>query len=137
MAAGLGILGGIGGAFVGGWVANQGQERRFERERAAAIQDLRIDAYGAVLESGQKVVLDFQSEASDAEQKAALAALFAAEARVALIGGTPEVRLWAQKVREALTEPASTPIEQQIADYVQAVNTFLRVSREEIANSQE
>jgi Methylmalonyl-CoA mutase len=39
LAAGLGVLGGIAGAFIGGYVANEGQERRFEKERAAAEQD--------------------------------------------------------------------------------------------------
>jgi hypothetical protein len=41
----LGLLGGIGGAFVGGSVANEGQQQRFENERAAQIQDVRKDAY--------------------------------------------------------------------------------------------
>ena len=46
LAAVVGVIGGIGGAYIGGAVANEGQETRFERERAAALQDLRMDTYG-------------------------------------------------------------------------------------------
>ena len=41
LAAVLGLLGGIGGAAVGGYVANKGQGQRFEEERAARIRDVR------------------------------------------------------------------------------------------------
>jgi hypothetical protein len=137
LAAVVGVLGGIGGALIGGYVANQGQEQRFERERAAAIQDLRIDAYGALLGTGQEVTVMFESDAPNAEKREALVRLFAAEARVALVAETPKVADAALAVREALTQPASTPIQNQIDDYVQAANTFLRVAREEIAETQD
>lgn len=44
-AAALGVLGGVGGALVGGYLANQGAEQRFEQERAAQVEDQRIEAY--------------------------------------------------------------------------------------------
>ena len=46
LAAVLGVLGGVLGALVGGWIANEGQEDRFESERKAQIQDSRIAVYG-------------------------------------------------------------------------------------------
>lgn len=45
LAAALGVLGGVGGAAIGGSVANSGQEQRFESERQAAIEDLRRTTY--------------------------------------------------------------------------------------------
>ncbi|MDQ5874067.1 MAG: hypothetical protein M3526_01635 [Actinomycetota bacterium] len=56
LAAALGVLGGVGGAFVGGSMANEGQERQFEADRAAAIQDLRIETYGNYLGTAQEVL---------------------------------------------------------------------------------
>lgn len=41
LAAGLGVLGGIGGAIVGGSLANAAQENQLESEQEAAINDLR------------------------------------------------------------------------------------------------
>jgi hypothetical protein len=137
LAAVVGVLGGIGGALIGGYVANQGQQQRFDSERAAAIQDLRIDAYGALLGTGQEVTIVFESDAPDAETRAALVRLFAAEARVALIAQTSKVADAARAVREALTQPSSAPVQKQIDDYVQAANTFLVVAREEIAETQD
>jgi hypothetical protein len=45
LSAVVGVLGGLGGALIGGFVANQGQEQRFDDERAAHIQDVRRDRY--------------------------------------------------------------------------------------------
>lgn len=49
VAAALGLLGGMGGAYIGGSVANQGQEQRFREERATRIEDSRRDTYVAYL----------------------------------------------------------------------------------------
>ena len=53
LAAVLGLLGGMGGAAVGGYVANKGQEQRFEHERATQLQDLRTDTYVKFLRAAQ------------------------------------------------------------------------------------
>jgi hypothetical protein len=45
LSAVVGVLGGLGGALIGGFVANEGQEQRFNDERAAHIQDVRRDRY--------------------------------------------------------------------------------------------
>jgi hypothetical protein len=54
VAAILGLLGGMGGAAVGGYIANQGEQQRFERERAAQIRDLRLDAYVTLLRAAER-----------------------------------------------------------------------------------
>src|SRR5919201_4887351 len=53
LAAVLGLLGGIGGAAVGGYVANKGQEQRFEEERSARIRDVRLDTYVKYLQAAE------------------------------------------------------------------------------------
>ena len=39
----------MGGALIGGFVANQGQEEQFENERMAAVQDVHREAYATYL----------------------------------------------------------------------------------------
>ena len=53
LAAILGVLGGVAGAAVGGYVANQGQERRLEAERASRMLDRRINAYVELLRAAE------------------------------------------------------------------------------------
>jgi len=50
-AAIVGLLGGVGGAFVGGWLANEKQENQFVNERADRLRELRIDAYASYLKA--------------------------------------------------------------------------------------
>jgi CHASE1-domain containing sensor protein len=54
LAAVLGLLGGMAGAAVGGYVANQGQEQRFEHERETELRDLRIDTYVKFLRAAER-----------------------------------------------------------------------------------
>lgn len=53
VAAVPGLLGGMGGAAVGGYIANQGEQQRFEHERAAEIRDLRLDTYVMLLRAAE------------------------------------------------------------------------------------
>ena len=53
LAAVLGLLGGMAGAAVGGYVANEGQEQRFEHERARELRDLRINTYVKLLRAAE------------------------------------------------------------------------------------
>jgi hypothetical protein len=158
VAAGVGVLGGIGGAFIGGYLANEGAERRFEKERAAAEQDLRREAYGTYLGTAQEVwatwlahAEEFQaadeSDASDAERdaaadaKAALNAagvrLFVAQARVRLVAKKDEVEVAAVRLRQVLVdgeEPDYSPDEwqEQTDDLEEATKAFLAAAQEDI-----
>src|SRR5215217_5975710 len=55
LAAIVGVLGGMGGAYVGGSVANKGQEQRFENEQAVRGRDLRRTAFADLLEEAAAV----------------------------------------------------------------------------------
>jgi hypothetical protein len=84
LAAVLGLLGGLGGAAVGGYVANKGQEQRFEHERATRIRDLRIDAYVNLLRAAE-------NERSNAP-RVPDSVLLTAEAEVELVARSDALR---------------------------------------------
>jgi hypothetical protein len=155
VAAGVGVLGGIGGAFIGGYLANEGAEGRFEKERAAAEQDLRREAYGAYLGTAQEVWATFLANAeelqpadeSDAAQDAAAHAqeeidaagvrLFVAQARVRLVAENDEVEDAAVRLREVLVDGEGTdyPLEEgqeQKKDLEEATKGFLAAAQEDI-----
>jgi hypothetical protein len=51
LAATVGIIGGLGGALIGGCVANQGQQEQFENERQAALVDMRREVYATYIQA--------------------------------------------------------------------------------------
>ena len=133
MAAGLGVLGGVGGAFVGGYLANEGQESRFERERVAAIQDIRIETYGTFLGTAREVLGTILAQRSRDDEAEAFVRLFAAEARVALIAESAEVENAAQAVREAATADSGGASQDELQEqYEASIDDFLDAAREEI-----
>jgi hypothetical protein len=145
LAAGLGVLGGIAGAFIGGYVANEGQERRFESERAAANQDLRREAYVTYLGTAQEVIAtelaeSVKAEPSQAAINAVAVRLYVAEARVVLVAEKDAVTDAAAALREALiigpSDVSKTHAELQ-EEYDQAADNFLAVTRDELEGSGE
>ena len=55
IAASLGVIGGVGGAIVGGALTNAGQEQQIESEREAAEEDLRRVTYAQFLAAADAV----------------------------------------------------------------------------------
>ena len=51
----IGVVGGVGGAVVGGVIANEGQEKQFEKDRAAQLQDLREQTYVKFVGAAERV----------------------------------------------------------------------------------
>jgi hypothetical protein len=143
LAAGLGVLGGIGGAFIGGYLANEGQESRFERERADAKQVLLRETYGTYIGTAQEVWATALSEGSPEEINAVAVRLFVAGARVDLVAENDKVSGAALKLRKVLTPEEGTYPEgeegerQQAADYKEATKNFLAVARDEIEETGE
>jgi hypothetical protein len=108
-------------------VANQGQEQQSESERAAAVQDLRIDAYGDYLGSAEALVTTFSLPSSQAEGRAAWVALLSAKARVALIAENPAVL---QDGADAMTQAVEN---NDPAGYEDAAENFRDAARDDIA----
>jgi hypothetical protein len=108
VAAVLGVLGGMGGALVGGSIANSGQEQRFENERRAARHDLRQDAYANYLQTAYGYLLQIQLKDSDVppsneELAARLDATVGAEAAVALYAN-PKFQALSGELTNALAQ---------------------------------
>ena len=95
----LGILGGMGGAAVGGYVANKGQER-FEQEQATQIRNLRIATYVKFLRAAQN-----EYDGQSVPDRIVLVS----EAEVVLVAPNDEVREAATLLTEMATAEKRTP----------------------------
>lgn len=92
LAAILGLLGGVGGAAVGGFVANEGQERRFEHERATETRDRRMETYVKFV----RAVEDEHFNAPTTDDRI----IRTAEAEVGLVASGPAVRQAASRLAD-------------------------------------
>jgi hypothetical protein len=146
LAAAIGVLGGVGGALVGGFAANEGQEKGFERERAAAIQDLRIKEYGTFIGTADEVALTLFANAPVDEIRQTYKRLLAAKARVFLVEtegagvGTAaySATTTLEKAVAALNNRDTDEMEHLLEDdYPGDIDHFLEVSRADIERTQE
>ena len=110
LAAAVGVIGGVGGAYVGGVVANE----QSEKERAAALQDLRRDAYGDFLGTVQELRakdIELRTDPDginrrDQDELDEIAVrLYVAKARVDLVSDSGAVEDAAAKVLDEVTDP--------------------------------
>jgi hypothetical protein len=96
LAAGLGLLGVLGGAAVGGYEANSGQRQQLEQERTTHRHDLRMATYVKFLG-----IIEAQHEHG---ARTRVTAVRAADAEVALVAPNIAIREAAAR----LTEDAET-----------------------------
>ena len=132
LAAVIGLVGGTLGAFIGGWVANEGQEQRFENERIAEIRDLRIDAYTDLLQACESAYLIPGGEArpTDIEVNERVADLTAAQARASLVTSSTEVRETARELGpDAGGCGAVSP-----SDHIAAEESFIEAAQPEVTS---
>jgi hypothetical protein len=123
-AAVVGVIGGMGGAYIGGAVANEGQETRFERERAAALQDLRMNTYGTYLQAVDSIEAKIQV---GADGQADYVRLKAAEARVSLLANA-EVSQAARRLGDSLSR--YNPDDQ--LEYLRTRGRFITLAQQEV-----
>jgi hypothetical protein len=135
LAAGLGVLGGVCGALVGGFVANSGRAQEVESEREAQREDRLLATYSEYAAAVDVYLLnlgfaiDRYGVGGDAQEDVTdyladeLEALFAAEAAVKLVAG-PEVEGKAMTLTEAIThiegEPPEGAFDPQVRDFIDA-----------------
>lgn len=120
VAAALGVLGGMGGAFIGGNVANEGQQQRFHDEQTVRMRDLKREAYAEHVKACGNVVLE--------GTLTNIAKVHATEARVVLFTSSIDVRQAASKLsHEALKSEVSS------LAYAQARDSFVEAAEPEIA----
>jgi hypothetical protein len=146
LAAAIGVLGGVGGALVGGCAANTGQKKGFERERAAAIQDLRIEEYGTFVGTADEVSLTLSSSAPLDEIRQTYKRLLTAKARVLLVetegAGVGTAAFSATKTLDAAIQALNSGDEDEMKRllkdvYPGAITHFLDVARVDIERTEE
>src|SRR5918994_1708952 len=134
LAAALGVLGGVGGAAIGGSVANSGQEKRFESERQAAIDDLRRATYARYQGAADVFRINWELEESTEELKklksteAQLLELLVAAAAVELIADN-QVEQAADEIREQILDLSEE-------EYDALRDGFIGSARKEIGSSE-
>ncbi|HEX5896572.1 MAG TPA: hypothetical protein VFY47_09610 [Thermoleophilaceae bacterium] len=109
LAAAVGLLGGMGGAYVGGTLANEGQQDRFEAERKAETRNIRLDAYVDFLKACETAFY-IDETFSRAEKTRLTGELSAALARAALVTSSADVPPAAGTLAEACREDDDDPV---------------------------
>jgi hypothetical protein len=120
LAAILGVLGGVAGAAVGGYVANKGQEQRLEAERDSRMLDQRLDAYVRFLRA-------VENEASDAV--AYDDAIFkTAAAEVELVARNAALGRAARRLKDGVTDYD----DENPGEYAQARRKFIELANADV-----
>jgi hypothetical protein len=117
VAAIVGVLGGMGGAFIGGYVANKGEQQRFKEEQVAKTENFRRDTVVKFLAAAEKLRF-----AGGTGQD-----LLADEAQVSLLFPTSVVRAAAREVSHAAR--ISTTGENDL-NYRRTRDRFIRAARD-------
>jgi hypothetical protein len=134
LVATVGVLGGLGGALIGGYISNQGQNERFKNEQEAARHDLRQDAYANYLQESYGFLLQIQlkhqkvASVTDKELAARANALVGAEAAVALFG-----RSGFQNLTNRLTSALASEDEETST---RLLKRFIRQAKKDIAGTE-
>jgi hypothetical protein len=137
LAAAVGVLGGVGGAYIGGVVANNGQEQQSKSERAAELQDARRVAYQEYLGTAMEVLVSAQAHLSPKDLTEAYTKLNIAQGPVLLVTGRKAVEDATIELTESFVQDVSKTDEQQIRDAYRAAKKFLRLARAEIKETAE
>jgi hypothetical protein len=118
-AAVVGVLGGMGGAYIGGYVANEGQQQRFESEQEARLQDLRRGAYADFVEEAASV--EFMADPKENP----VTKLLGAEAKAGLYADS-EIRNAATALSDSVRDRGSDdPYNAAVSEFVDAARTQL------------
>jgi hypothetical protein len=109
LAAVVGLLGGIGGAYVGGTVANQRQQDRFEYEQSAEARNLRMDAYVDFLKACE-TAFNFSDKLDPVQVSRGVGELYAAQSRASLVTSSASVADAAGRLARACQVSKSDPV---------------------------
>ncbi len=134
VAAVVGVLGGMGGAFIGGYVANEGQQQRFKEERKSQLEDLRRETYVRYLRNLDAVVeLTFLEKKKPSEREIANAQVEARSARdqVLLVSSKP-LRDETVRLMKSLEGDEQLSDEQNFRNYEDARERFIVAGESEI-----
>jgi hypothetical protein len=123
VAAVVGLVGGIAGAYVGGQVSNDGQEQQFKNQREAELQDLLVDAYTDYLRANSRWFLAVASGVSGADEEELRGEVLATESQVEFLAADDTVDHAAQVLFDVVDAgPAGQ------GNYDSARDTFIDVA---------
>lgn len=134
VAAVVGVLGGMGGAFIGGYVANEGQQQRFKEERKSQLEDLRRETYVRYLRNVDAVVeLTFLEKTKPSEREIANTQFEARSARdqVLLVSSKP-LRNATVRLMKSLEGDEQLSDEENFGNYEDARERFIVAAESEI-----
>jgi hypothetical protein len=117
VAAFLGVVGGMGGAFVGGAVANEGQQQRFENERVERMAELRRVTYVTFIEELEHHF--FQGGTPDKAR--------AAQAAVLLVSSA--------SIRQASSAATDAATGDDLSRYTNARDQFIDLAQRELGGA--
>ena len=129
LAAVVGVLGGMGGALVGGSLANQGQEQRFYDEQRVRMLDLKRETYAKYLLAAAKV--NQGAEGDKAEEERRSEEVDAAEANVQIYANT-EVRNKATALLVAVKDQRAEEDKKPEETYPAARLAFIEAAKGEL-----
>jgi hypothetical protein len=129
LAAVVGVLGGIGGAYIGGTMANRGQEQEFKNQRKAAIEDVRRATYATYLQVADDLVAQLQI-AEGKLPATKVVPLVRAAAAVDLLARSADVQDAADVIRQTVANGT-------IDRYDTLRKRFLKVAHEDIMQTSE
>ena len=109
VAAVVGLMGGLGGAAIGGSIANEGQEERFRNERLAELNNLLIDTYSRYLRTTANAAAVQQLGGTPRAEEVKVAGdVLSGEAEVRFVTSEDNVEAAAARLRDAALEDADT-----------------------------
>jgi hypothetical protein len=109
LAAAVGLLGGIGGAYVGGKVANERQQDRFENEQRVEARNIRMDAYVDFLKACE-TAFNFSDKLDPVQVSRGVGELYAAQSRASLVTSSADVAETAGRLARACQVSNSDPV---------------------------
>jgi hypothetical protein len=121
VAAVVGVLGGMGGAYVGGYVANEGQKQRFEEQQVAQRLELRRETFAAYLRAVQGVITGSHAET-----------LLTPEANVEIVAQGREVREAALDVAASVDVFIRGRERKFKPDFLKSRNRFIEAAKAEL-----
>jgi hypothetical protein len=127
LAATVGLLGGVGGAYIGGVVAIKEQQERFENEQRTETRNLRINAYVDLLKACETTFYIDES-LSKTQTNQRVGDLRAAQARASLMTSSNEVQTAAGTLGP--NEGACGDID--LAQHISAQQTFVDAAKPEV-----
>jgi hypothetical protein len=109
----VGLASALGGAYLGGRAANKGQQKQFENQRTAQLQDLLIATYSNFVRAAATASVGPASPSQTRE-------VFAAEAQVEFVGDAGVKKAARDLRRKALSNPPSGVFRQTEQSFVHA-----------------